>query len=176
MGSKWSGDSRGSGAAGALTRRRRSESGATLIEFAFVFPLLILLLVGIVESGWLFAQYLDVRHGAREGVRIATVNFPEGGDPPTLVRTQANTAALLSETCDRMNVASGAAVTFSSTGVVGDPITVTTTAPAETLSGLLDGVFPSSTSFTSTVVLHAEQDATWENTDLSLYPNGQPCP
>lgn len=176
MGSKWSGDTRSDGAAGFSTRRRRTETGATLIEFAFVFPLLILLLVGIVESGWLFAQYLDVRHGAREGVRSATVNFPEGDDPPTLVRTQANTAALLSETCNRMNVASGAAVTFTSTGAVGDPITVTTTSSAETLSGLLDWVFPPSMSFTSTVVLHAEQDATWENTDLSLYPNGQPCP
>ncbi len=156
--------------------RSRSETGATLMEFAFVFPLLIVLLIGIVESSWLFAQYLDVRHGAREGARLATVNYPEGEDPATLVRTQANTTALLSESCGRTNVASGAAFTFDSTGVVGDPVTVTATAPADTLTGLLDWAFPASTTFTSSAVLHAEQESTWANTDTVAYPNGQPCP
>jgi Flp pilus assembly protein TadG len=176
LGKKWGGDSGGITATMCPLRSSSSDRGATLMEFAIIFPLLVFLLVGIVESGWLFAQFLDVRHGAREGVRMATVNFPEGDDPPALVRTQANTTALLSETCDRMSVVSGAAVTFSSTGVVDDPITVTATAPANTLSGLLDWAFPSSMSFTSTVVLHTEQEATWDNTDASTYPSGQPCP
>lgn len=174
MGRKWLGD-RGA----SLTAGRRSttrDEGASLIEFAFIFPLLVLLLVGIVESGWLFAQYLDVRHGAREGARMATVNFPEGHEPAVLIRTQANTAALLSETCARLNVASGAAVTFSSSGAVGDPSTVTATAPANTLSGLLDWAFPSTMSLTSSAVLPTEQEPTWENTDVGLYPDGQPCP
>lgn len=155
---------------------RPRDTGAALIEFAIVFPLLVVLLVGIVESGWLFAQYLDVRHGAREGVRLATVNFPEGEDPPAMIRTQANTTALLNETCSRMNVASDVAVTFSSAGSMTDPITATATAQADTLSGLLDWAFPSSMSFTSAAVLHAEQESTWANTDAALYPSGQPCP
>lgn len=156
--------------------RAHSSEGATLIEFAIVFPLLVLLLVGIVEFGWLFAQYLDVRHGAREGVRLATVNFPEGSDPLVITRTQGNTATLLDETCSRMNTASGVAVTFSSLGNIGDPITVTASAPPETLSGLLDWAIPGTLTLDSTVVLHAEQEATWADTDVITYPNGQPCP
>jgi Flp pilus assembly protein TadG len=161
-----------------MSRRERAHSaeGATLIEFAIIFPLLVLLLVGIVEFSWLFAQYLDVRHGAREGVRLATVNFPEGSDPPVMTRTQTNTATLLDETCSRMNTASGVAVTFASLGDVSDPITVTASAPADTLSGLLDWAIPATLTLDSTVVLHAEQEATWADTDVFTYPNGQPCP
>jgi Flp pilus assembly protein TadG len=171
----------GHGAAfGSVRRRCRHRAhpgkGATLVEFAIIFPLLVLLLVGTVEFGWLFAQYLDVRHGAREGVRLATVNFPEGADPPVITRTQANTVMLLNETCSRMNVVSGVGVTFTSLGDVGDPITVTASAPADTLSGLLDWAIPSTLRLDSTVVLHAEQEATWADTDVVTYPNGQPCP
>jgi Flp pilus assembly protein TadG len=171
-----SGDRRHVDANSRRAQRFGEDGGATLMEFAIIFPLLVFLLVGIIESGWLFAQYLDVRHGAREGVRLATVNYPEGEDPLALVRTQGNTTALVSETCDRMNVASGIALTFDSSGIVGDPVTATATASAETLTGLLNWAFPSSTSFTSTAVLHAEQEATWDNTDVVAYPTGQPCP
>lgn len=54
--------------------RHDREGGAALVEMAIVTPLLVLLLLGIVEFGWLFGQYNDVRHGAREGGRYAAVN------------------------------------------------------------------------------------------------------
>jgi Flp pilus assembly protein TadG len=57
-----------------LRRRRGAERGAALVEFAVLAPLLIILVLGIVEFGWLFGQYNDVRHGAREGARFAAVN------------------------------------------------------------------------------------------------------
>ena len=146
------------------------------MEFALVFPFLILLLIVILESGWLFAQYLDVRHGAREGVRLATVNHPEGAHPAVVTRTQANHDALHTETCDRMNIASGAMVTFTSVGGVGDSVTVTATSPPDTLSGFVDWALPSGMMLTSSALLHAEQEATWANTDVGLYPDGKPCP
>jgi hypothetical protein len=93
-----------------------------------------------------------------------------------MTRTQTNTATLLDETCSRMNTASGVAVTFASLGDVSDPITVTASAPADTLSGLLDWAIPATLTLDSTVVLHAEQEATWADTDVFTYPNGQPCP
>jgi Flp pilus assembly protein TadG len=130
-----------------------------------------MLIIGIIESGWIFAQYLDVRHGAREGARIAAVNYPEGSDPPASVRTTLNRDALVAETCARMNVASSPMVIFTSAGGHEDAIEVTTEAQADTLSGLLDWAFPSSLTVSSTVVLHAEQEATWANTD----PLGQAC-
>jgi Flp pilus assembly protein TadG len=57
-----------------LGKGRRSDKGAAVVEFAVLAPLLLLLLLGIIEFGWLFGQLNDVRHGAREGARFAAVN------------------------------------------------------------------------------------------------------
>ena len=54
---------------------RDRETGASLVEFAVVLPLLILLLFGIMEAGWLFSQQVEVRNAAREGARLAVVDF-----------------------------------------------------------------------------------------------------
>lgn len=61
-------------AAALVHRRRRDQRGATLVEFAFVLPVFILFLFAIIDFGWLFAQFLDVKQGAREGARLAIVN------------------------------------------------------------------------------------------------------
>ncbi len=55
-------------------RANRNDRGANLVEFAVLAPLLILLVLGIVEFGWKFGQFNDVRHGVREGARFAAVN------------------------------------------------------------------------------------------------------
>ncbi len=56
-----------------LARWRRRD-GQALVETALVLPLLILLLVGIAEVGWLISQLLVLQHGAYELTRLATVN------------------------------------------------------------------------------------------------------
>ena len=53
------------------------ENGASLVEFALIAPFLLLLLLGIVEFGYLFGQYNEVRHAAREGARYAAVSYPD---------------------------------------------------------------------------------------------------
>ena len=144
-------------------RKKLRQRGANLVEFAILAPLLIMLLFGIVEFAWIFAQNLDVRHGAREGARLAAVNFPAGvnnGDP----RTDANRGALIAETCGRMDLATGATVEIDSNGGVGDAAVVTVASAADTLTGLMDWVIPSSLTLTSTVEIRTEQPATWSNT------------
>jgi len=47
----------------------RRQSGATLIEFALILPILLFLLFGIFEFGRIFNTYLIVVNGAREGAR-----------------------------------------------------------------------------------------------------------
>ena len=41
-----------------------------------MMPLLILVLLGMIEFGWGMAQQIDVRHKAREGLRLAIVDEP----------------------------------------------------------------------------------------------------
>jgi Flp pilus assembly protein TadG len=52
-------------------RRVRAERGVELIEFALVFPLLLAVVLGIVDFGFLFRNYEVLTNAAREGARIA---------------------------------------------------------------------------------------------------------
>ena len=57
----------------ALNFRRKqpsSERGAELVEFALVLPLLLLLVLGIVDFGFLFQRFEVVTNAAREGARL----------------------------------------------------------------------------------------------------------
>lgn len=140
------------------------DRGASLVEFALLAPLLVLLLIGLVEFGWLFAQNLDVRHGAREGARLAAVNHPEGPQPNSGVRSDGNRDALVAEVCGRMQTPEAATVSISSSGAVGDAATVLVSTPGVTLTGFIDFLLPSSLTLSSTVQIRLEQAATWTNT------------
>ncbi|MET0565621.1 MAG: TadE/TadG family type IV pilus assembly protein [Acidimicrobiia bacterium] len=146
-----------------FNKGRANDRGASLVEFALVAPFLLLLIFGMVEFGWLFAQNLDVRHGAREGARLAAVNFPEGPPPNSGARSATNRDALVVEICSRMQTPENAELTITSAGDVGDPATVTVNAPGETLTGFIDFLLPSTLILTSTVETRLEQAATWSD-------------
>jgi len=62
---------------GSILRFRRASAwddrGAELIELAIVFPILMLLVAGMVDFGFLFQRYETVTNAAREGARVATL-------------------------------------------------------------------------------------------------------
>lgn len=60
-------------ARGASCREREHERGLAIVEFILVVPLLIALLVGIIDFGFLFNDVISVRQGARDGGRQAAV-------------------------------------------------------------------------------------------------------
>ncbi len=60
-------------------RTNSPEYGATIVEFALVLPLLLLLLFGIVEFGRFVAVSTAVETASREAARFATA---VGGSPP----------------------------------------------------------------------------------------------
>jgi Flp pilus assembly protein TadG len=49
------------------------ESGAELVEFALIFPTLLLVLGGVADLGMLFQRYEVVTNAAREGARVAVL-------------------------------------------------------------------------------------------------------
>ena len=57
----------------SLQRLVRSERGAELIEFALVLPVLLLVVLGIVDFGFLFQRMEVVTNAAREGARMAVL-------------------------------------------------------------------------------------------------------
>ncbi|MGZ5385057.1 MAG: TadE/TadG family type IV pilus assembly protein [Acidimicrobiia bacterium] len=49
--------------------RQRRERGATIVEFAIVFPLIIMLVMGVAEFSLAFKDWLTINHASREGAR-----------------------------------------------------------------------------------------------------------
>lgn len=49
------------------------KSGQSMLEFALVLPILILLLMGIMDFGRLFASYVELQNAARDGARYAAL-------------------------------------------------------------------------------------------------------
>ena len=55
----------------SVRRRGRDQRGATLVEAAFVFPVLIIIAFGLIEFGLVLKDYLTVANMTRSGARTA---------------------------------------------------------------------------------------------------------
>jgi len=51
-----------------------SSRGQTLVEFALVFPIIIILLFGIIDFGLMLSNRITLQHAVREGARYAAVH------------------------------------------------------------------------------------------------------
>jgi len=124
----------------------RHERGASLVEFALLMPLLLLLVLGIIEFGYVLGQYNEVRHGAHEGSRLAAVNDTD----------------LINRTCDSMGLGSDVTVEFDRSGNgIGDQASVVVSKPVDSLTGLgsIEALLPDTLS--TTAEFRLEQTATW---------------
>lgn len=61
--------------------QRRSQRGQSLVEFALVLPILLILLLGIVDFGMGLRAYVTLTNATREGARFAAVGNPAGTYP-----------------------------------------------------------------------------------------------
>ena len=52
--------------------RFRHQSGQSLVEFALILPLFVLLIIGIFDIGRAFFAYIEITNAAREGARLYT--------------------------------------------------------------------------------------------------------
>jgi hypothetical protein len=57
------------------TLRAGQEAGQTLVEFALVLPILLVMIFGLVDFGRAFYTWLLVTNAAREGARTAAVQL-----------------------------------------------------------------------------------------------------
>jgi Flp pilus assembly protein TadG len=74
--------------------RSSSRRGTTIVEAAFVLPLLLLILLGAIEYGWLFFNVQQVTNAARQGARVAVL--------PDISPAQAQ--AVITELLERANL------------------------------------------------------------------------
>lgn len=143
---------------GGVIRRASREAGAALVEFAVVAPLLIVLILGIVEFGWLFAQMNEIRHVAQEGARWGAVSRPDidGGGM--------SWSDLHDRACGAANLPGTTTVSVDGSpgaGTKGATATVTVTATVQSLTGIpiITTFLP--TTLTNTATFRLEQAAQW---------------
>lgn len=144
-------------------RNRSRERGAALVEFAILAPLLILLIMGIIEFGWLFGQFNDVRHGAREGARFAAV---DGGTNAEIATRVCSAMEGLSAGISQLTVQLDPDPDGDADTSIGEPATIEVVATVESLTSapLITVFLPSMLS--SSVEFRLELEPSWTE-DLS---------
>jgi hypothetical protein len=147
-------------------RRLRCERGQSMVEFALVFPLLVLLLFGVMEFARAFNYWNDLNQLAADGARFASVNRnpgPSGTLGASLLR-QADAGALRRD--------AGVCIGIRN-NTVGQPVQVRTTYTYDfpLVRGLVR-LFDDSSDF-GAITMHGsatmrlEQQATPDNVDFS---------
>jgi Flp pilus assembly protein TadG len=66
----------------------RNSAGQTLVEFAMVASVFLLLLFGIIQMAYAVYNYNTVCSAAREAVRYAIVHSPTSATPATIAQIQ----------------------------------------------------------------------------------------
>lgn len=134
------------------------ERGASAVELAIVAPFLLILLLGIVEFGFVFGEYNELRHAVREGARYAAVSEPDvDGDADVdnndVVRTICDALGLGAPNVEIVLTQSGTAI--------GDVATVQVILDTESLSNapIISNFVPDVLDNTATFRL--EQKAAW---------------
>ena len=56
-----------------MKKKLKNEKGQAMVEFALVLPILLFVVCGIIDFGWLFFNQLSLDNACREGARYAAV-------------------------------------------------------------------------------------------------------
>jgi len=151
------------------------EDGVALVEFAFVLPVLLLLVLGIIDFGKAFNYKNDETHLANEAARYAAVNNspvkdgsgnPVAGSLNTYMENTAPASDELKFGGGSIDSPGGVTVTFAflsspapANHCIGDPVKVTVQAHYQWLSFLtLRGALPTlGATITSSATMRLEK-------------------
>lgn len=117
----------------------KNQRGQSLVEFALILPLLILLLGGVLELGRLFFAYVAVTDAAAEGAIYASVRPNSSVEEITIRAQQAAQGLGMAQLQPSMVQVQRPSLT------AGAPITVTITYPFTLVTPLLSDLVPGRT-------------------------------
>lgn len=130
-----------------MKKRIIREKGQALVEFALVLPILLMLLCGIIDFGWIYYNQITLNNAAREGARYAVIHY----DPSTDWK----------EASENRMINNMVGVN-SATAIVSDPIgqqiTASVTAEPKILTGFTSVILGK-----QTITLHARCTMRLEN-------------
>jgi len=135
---------------GATKRHHHKRKGATVVEFAFVAPVLFLIVFGIIEFGRLLMVQQVLTNASREGARRAITESATSTEVEQLVNNYLTGGRV-----------SGATVTVSPASLdsldLGDPVTVSVSVPFDNVSWLPTPWFLSGRTLSAQSVMQAER-------------------
>lgn len=126
----------------AVYGKIKSKKGQSLVETALILPFVILILMGIIDFGMMFNNYLLVSNASREGARNAAVGTSDS-DIGLLV---SNITQTLDQTRVTVNISPDQILRKK-----GDEVTVTVTFNYELITPVIGAVVPSPIVLTSTL-------------------------
>ena len=94
--------------------------GIASLEFVIIMPVLLILLFGVMEYGWMFTKSGELVNAAREGARTGARVDATNADINFVVDARMTQAGM---------GAAGYTTTITQAAVVGDPVTVQVTVP-----------------------------------------------
>jgi len=131
----------------SLASRCKNRRGIAIVEIALSLMLLILILLGVLEYGWLFVRYQQVRNAARDGARVGV----------TLDATAAQVASAISQEMTAAKMPTYTTI-YSDPGLVlggtSYPVTVSVVTANVDLTNF--SLFPKPALLSSTVTMRKE--------------------
>jgi Flp pilus assembly protein TadG len=129
----------------------KARRGAALVEAAVVTPLIILMLFGVIEYGWMLLKSQDISNAARSGARAGIRFGANAGTVTSSITTAMNNAGLGS---------SGYTVTMTpndpGTLAAGQSLTVQVTVPYGNIAAINIALIPTPTNLSASVVMAKE--------------------
>ncbi|MCE5285127.1 MAG: pilus assembly protein [Pelosinus sp.] len=115
-----------------ISKYMKNHRGQAIVEFALVFPWLVLMLAGIIEFGIAINHYMVLSEAAREGARSAALGANDAAV------TAATKAAISPQSIDKNNVT----VTINPAARIrGSSVTVIVSYPLKTLTRIMSIFF-----------------------------------
>jgi Flp pilus assembly protein TadG len=138
----------------------RRQSGAAVVEFAVVLPVLLLIVFGILDFGRAMNYENDATHLANEGARFAVVNSNPGGSTSLAdwIRAQGDTSEMQNNSTVCVSFPTNAATGTSMQ--VGDPVQVTVAVNFSWLPYIGTAVGSASSTMTGKALMRLEQPPT----------------
>lgn len=128
--------------------KRKNDKGVAIVEFAYVLPLLVILLLGIMEMGFLLYDTAVITNAGREGARAGIV----AQDRSNTAAIDADIQATVNNYCQNRMISYGSKnittiVTWPASLTFGNPLEVNVTYNHWFL------VFPNMSSFTNPLTI-----------------------
>jgi Flp pilus assembly protein TadG len=98
-----------------VRRRRSADEGQSLVEFALVLTPLFLILLGIIQFGFIFNAYITITNATREAAREATI-YVYDRSMTAAQNDAARNAEIRTTFQDSLNLLSPTSPHFSTTG------------------------------------------------------------